>query len=1033
MWDYIIKWSLNNRITVFALAAVVTVSGLYAAYSSKLDALPDITAPTVTIVTDAKGMAPEEVELLITVPVESALNGAPGLRRLRSKSAVGMSIVWAEFEWDTDQYRARQIISERLQLAINQLPTGIKTPVMAPISSIMGEVMVLGITGDENTSQMDLRDIAQWSIRKRLLGISGVAQVTPIGGDIKQVEVVLDPGKMRQFKIGYKEVTEILETVALNSSGGFFVSGYNEYIVRGLGRPENLKDFEKTVVARNKDAPVLLKHIAQVKYGHPVSRGSASINGKPGVLLTVQKQPDADTLLLSQKIDRELDNLEKTMPENIKLFREGFDQRTFIDTAISNVMRHLLESSILVIFILFLFLANKRATIISLSALPLSLFSGIIVLRLMGESVNTMTLGGFAIAIGALVDDAIIDVENVYRRLRLRAVLPENERPPLLETIFSASKEIRNSIVYATFIIAIVFVPLFFLTGLEGKLLRPLGIAYVVSIISSLFVAVTVTPALCFLLLKNVDPYEEKKEGVLSVLLKKIYSPILRTSLKHSGKVASAALVATVVSVVIFFSFGRNFMPKFNEGSFSIAASTVPGVSLEQSTKMVSRLDKALTKLEFVKAVTRRTGRSDEKDEHGHDVQASGLDIIVDNSMIGRVEAEKMIRSTAEKIPGLNIAVTQPISFRIAHMNTGAQASIALKIFGDDLKTLRQIADDIEEAVEDVDGLVDLKVEQQRNVPMLNIRPNLNKLAYFNVTSGELAGFVETAFVGAEVGKWWEKQRSYDIVVKYPSAFQSDIDQIGRLPFDKNGEVFLTISELADIQKTTSPNMILRENTQRRILVSGNISGKDGRSVVKEMKDKIQQNVIFPEGYYMVVGGDFSSEEKASRTIFLLSIAAIIVITLMLSALFSSFSDAFIVMVNMPLSLIGGTISVMFMDGIMTIASLVGFITLFGIASRNGIMMVSHYKHLQSNEGCSRAEAVFRGSMERLVPIMMTAMATALALIPIAMELDEPGNEIQAPMALVILGGIITSTILNMIVLPSIYKIKGAAANSSKV
>lgn len=1023
MWDSLIKWSLNNRTAVFAIAAVVVFSGLYASYTSKLDALPDITAPTVTIVTDAEGMAPEEVELLVTIPVESALNGAPGLRRLRSKSAVGMSIIWAEFEWDIDQYRARQIISERLQLAVNQLPAG-KAPVMAPISSIMGEIMVLGITGNGDTSQMELRDIAEWTIRKRLLGISGVAQVTPIGGDVKQVEIVLNPVKMRQFKIGYQDITETLETVAVNSSGGFFISGYNEYVVRGLGRPESLEDLGRTVVLRNEKIPVLLKHIAEIKFGHPASRGSASVNGIPGVLLTVQKQPEADTLALSEKIDRELDDLEKTLPENIKLFREGFDQRTFIDTAISNVMRHLLESSILVILILFLFLANRRATVISLSALPLSLFSGIIVLRFMGESMNTMTLGGFAIAIGALVDDAIIDVENVYRRLRLRALLPEKERPPLMETIFKASKEIRNSIVYATFIIAIVFMPLFFLTGLEGKLMKPLGIAYVVSILSSLLVAVTVTPALCFLLLKNVDPYEEKKEGILSILLKRLYSPVLKISLKHSGKVAAAAFGTTVVSVIIFASFGRNFMPEFNEGSFSIAASTVPGVSLEQSTKMVSRLDKALIHLDFVKAVTRRTGRSDEKDEHGHDVQVSGLDIIIDNSKISRVKAENIIRNTAEKIPGLNVSVTQPISFRIAHMNTGAEASIALKIFGEDLETLRLLADKVAETIEEIEGLVDLKVEQQKDIPMLNIKPDLNKLAYFNVTSGELASFVETAFVGSEVGRWWEKQKSYDIVVKYPDSYQSDIDQIKRLPFDKNGDVFLTLSELADVRKAVSQNMILRENAQRRIMVSANVSGRDGRSVVEEMKKKIGENVTFPEGYYTVYGGDFSSEEKASRTILLLSIAALLIITLMLSSLFKSFSDAFIVMVNMPLSLIGGTLSVFFMDGIMTIASLVGFITLFGIASRNGIMMVSHYKHLESEENLKGDDVVFKGSLERLIPIMMTAMATALALIPIAMEIDEPGSEIQAPMALVILGGIITSTVLNMIVLPSIYKMK---------
>ncbi|HPG34817.1 MAG TPA: efflux RND transporter permease subunit [bacterium] len=1026
MWDYIIKWSLNNRTIVFAIAVSVVISGFYATYTSKLDALPDITAPTVTVVTDAGGLAPEEVEQLVTFPIESALNGAPGLRRLRSRSSVGMSIVWAEFEWNTDQYKARQIISERLQLVLNQLPSEIKTPVMAPISSIMGEIMVIGLTGDKNVSPMELRDIAEWTIRKRVLGIPGVAQVTPIGGEIRQVEIILNPEKMRQFKVGHQEVIERIKNATVNSSGGFFVSGYSEYIVRGLGRADDFEDFGKTVIKKSGNAQVLLKHIADIGYGHPPARGSASINGDPGVLLTIQKQPEADTLDLNEKINEELDTLSKTLPENVKLFREGFNQSSFINTAISNVTRHLFESSVLVIFVLFLFLASKRATLISLAALPLSLFSGIIVLRIMGESINTMTLGGFAIAIGALVDDAIIDVENGYRRLRLRAALPEDQRDSLFDNVYKSSVEIRSSIVYATFIIAIVFVPLFFLTGLEGKLMRPLGLAYVVSIISSLLVATTVTPALCMVLLRNVEPYEEKKESFLTIILKKVYTPILKFSLKNAGKVTVSAVCITFASVVLFLHFGRDFMPKFNEGSFSITAATVPGVSLEQSTKMINRLDKAVYGLDFVKSVARRTGRSDEKDEHGHDVQASEMDIIIDNSKISRTEAEKIIRETAEKIPGLKVTVTQPISFKIAHMNTGAEASIVLKIFGEDLGKLRDLAQEVEENVHEIDGLVDLNIEQLTDVPVLNIKPDLNKLAYFNVTSGEFTSFVQTAFSGSEVGKWWEKQRSYDMVVKYPKSFQTGINSMKRVPFDKDGEQFITLSTLAQIEKTISPNVIQRENSHRRITVTANVAGRDGRSVVNEMKEQIEKNVEFPQGYYPVFGGDFSSEEKASRTILWLSIFAIIIIILMLTVLFKSLSDALIVVVNMPLSLIGGTIAVLFMNGIMTVATLVGFITLFGIASRNGIMMISHYKYLEQVEKCSKDEAIFRGSIERLIPIMMTALATAFALIPIVIGLDEPGSEIQAPMALVILGGITTSTFLNMVVLPSIYKLTKA-------
>ncbi len=1027
MWDLLIKWSLKNRNAVFAIGAIILFYGIYTAYDMRVDALPDITAPTVTIITESRGMAPDEVENLITFPLETALNGAPGLRRVRSKSAIGLSIIWAEFKWDVDQYLARQIVSERLQIARNQLPPEAENPVMAPMTSIMGEIMVVGLYGDGSVSELELRDMAEWEIARRLLGISGVAQVTPLGGKNRQVQIVLKPEVMNRLKLGHEQVIAAVEGASANYPGGFFNSGKHEYVIRGIGRAEKLEELEKMVVAKKGNAPILLGNVADVRYGFEFPRGAASANGKSSVLLTIQKQPDADTLALTGRIDSELDSIEKALPKGMKLFREGFRQETFINRAISNVMQHIFESSILVIFVLFLFLANKRAALISLTALPLSLLTGILVIKWLGYSINTMTLGGFAIAIGALVDDAIIDVENVFRRLRQRAALPPVEREGLLETVFKASSEIRSSIVYANVIITVVFVPLFFLTGLEGRLMLPLGIAYVVSIAASLFVAVTITPAMCLVMFRNLDKVKEKeeKESRFTLFLKRIYAPLLDFSIKHAKKIAVLSLAGTVASVFIFTSFGRNFMPHFNEGSFSIAAFTVPGVSLEQSDRMMKRLDKSISDLEFVRGVTRRTGRGGEKDEHGHDVNASGMDIMIDSSKISREEAEMKIREVANSIPGINVIVTQPISFRIAHMNTGAEASLALKIFGDDLGTLRKLAKNVKGAVDGTEGLVDLKVEQQTDIPQIVIKPDYASLATLGIQPGTLTRFVETAFNGTRVGRFFQKNRSYDMTVRYPDDYLENFDKLKSAPLTSDGERMVTLDRAAKVRKDLGPNMIQRENVQRRIMVTGNVFGRDAKSVVEDMKEKIEKSVKFPKGYYIVYGGDFESEARATKTIGILSLVALFAIFLILWSVFSSVRDALLIMVNQPLALMGGTVAVFFMDSIITTASLVGFITLFGIATRNGIIMVSHYRHLMTEEGASFSEAVRRGSMERLVPVMMTAMTTALALIPIAFALDEPGNEIQAPMALVILGGIVTSTILNMVVVPALYHLFG--------
>ena len=1015
MWNAIIRWSLGNRVVVLALAALLLVGGAWTALQLPVDVLPDVNAPTVTVITETHGMAPDEVETLVTIPVETSLNGAPGLRRLRSSSGIGISVVWAEFAWDTDPYRARQVVTERLQVARGSLPPDVPAPVLAPMSSIMGEILFLGLSGDAETDPMALRDFAEWELRRRLLGVAGVAQVTPIGGELRPIQVVLDPGALIASGIGHAQVIEALSGANENAPGGFVISGHSEYLVRGIGRAGSLEELGQVVVGRRDGVAVVLDQVADVMEGPALSRGTAAVDGEPAVVLAVQKQPEANTLDLTARIDEALDDVERGLPAGMQLHRAGFRQARFIETAIGNVQWHLVESAVLVILLLTVFLANWRTTLISLLALPLSMLAGVLTLAALGAGLNTMTLGGLAIAIGALVDDAIIDVENVYRRLRQRAGQPESERRSVVDTVFAASAEIRGSIVYATAIIVVVFLPLFFFSGLEGRLLAPLGTAYVASLAASLVVAVTVTPVLCSLLLAGVKPENERKEALVARLLKQAYRPALGLAVRWPLPVLVAAAAGVVLAAVGLATFGRSFLPAFNEGAFTLAAATAPGTPLGESDAMVSRLEDRVVALPMVESVVRRTGRA-ERDEHAQDVQFSELEVTV-RAGTDSAEAARALRE-ASSVPGLVVSVGQPIGHRIEHMLSGVKTSLAIKVFGDDLGELRRSATDVQAAIASVPGLVDLSVEQQTEVPQVLVRPRHPTLSRFGLTPGEVAEFVETALVGHPVGQWWEGGRSYDLVVKYPDRYRADLDALRDAPIDADGERFTALDQVARVDRTLGPNLIQRENAKRRIVVMANVAGRDIASVVADIRAALPE---LPGGVYVEIGGQAESEERATRTILVLSgVAVVIMLGLLWSALRSG-RDALLVMVNLPLALIGGVLVVAGADGVLSVASLVGFITLFGIATRNGILLVTHYHHLVHVEGASLREAVLRGSEERLIPVLMTAVGTALALVPIALAAGEPGNEIQAPMAAVILGGLASSTVLVLIVLPVLY------------
>ncbi len=1016
--DRVIYWSLRNRLVVIVGALVLSIYGGVIALRMPVDVLPDLTAPTVTILTEAHGLAPQEVETLVTIPIESAVNGATAVRRVRSSSAIGYSIVWVEFLWDTDIFLARQIVNEKLQLVAAQFPPDLGPPALAPISSIMGEILFLGLKSERH-SPMEVRDTADWVIRKRLLALPGVAQIIPIGGAVKQFQVLLDPLKLQALNVTFEQVIHAVEQSNSNSSGGFLLQGAQESLIRGLGRVADQRDIESVVVAVRNGVPVRVDQVGEVVIGAAVKRGEGSANAEPAVILAILKQPSANTLELTRDIDRRLDEIERTLPEGMKIERQLFRQSDFIETAVGNVAEALRDGAVLVAIILFLFLGNSRTTLISLAALPVSLIVSVLVMKLSGATINTMTLGGLTIAIGALVDDAIIDVENVFRRLRENRQRPEEERRPSLEVTYEASREIRGSIVFATLIVMVVFVPIFFLTGVEGRLLAPLGLAYLVAIFASLVVALTLTPALCAYALPRAKAVEHGDSFVVR-RLKRLYLPALRAAVRRPSTIAASSTSLLVLALILAGFLGRTFLPDFNEGALSLSAVTFPGTSLEASDRLGKRVEETLLSFPEVVTTARRTGRA-ELDEHAQSVNSAEIDVRLEMRDRSKGEFLAALREELGSISGMVILVGQPLSHRIDHILSGTRASIAIKLFGEDLAELRMNAEKIRGAMSAVDGVVDLSVEQQVEIPQLHLSFDRERISRYGLRTGALAEIIEAAYAGHVVSQVLDGGRSYDLVVRYLDDQRADLDSIRNTLIDTPVGTKVPLKMLADIRDGVGPNFISRENGQRKIVIMANVHGRDLRGVVDDIRRGIESKVELPQGYYVVYGGQFESESQATRTIGWLSLVVIAAIFLLLFLAFRSVKSALLIMVNLPLALVGGVVAVYLTDGVLSVASLVGFITLFGIATRNGIMLISHYEHLRTVEGASLDEAVERGSLERLSPVLMTALCAGLALIPLVLAGDHPGNEIQAPMGVVILGGLLSSTLLNMFVVPTIY------------
>ncbi|MFB3779591.1 MAG: efflux RND transporter permease subunit [Bryobacteraceae bacterium] len=1019
MIDALIRWSINNRVLVVVLAAALLAWGGYLVTAMPVDVLPDLTAPTVTVLAEAGGMAPAELESLVTFPVEASLNGASGVRRVRSATAVGVAIIWTEFEWGEDIYRARQTVTEKLNLVRGSLPQEVRVA-LAPISSIMGEILFVALESGRH-SLLELRTTADTVLRRRLLAVSGVSQVTPTGGAQKQYQVLVAPARLRSYGLTVAQVEEALRQSNRNTSAGFRVASGQEYLIQGIGRVTRTEDIADTVLASRDGTPILVRDVAEVRIGEALKRGEGSHDAVPAVIIGIQKQPGTNTLELTRELDRVLDEIQATLPAGMKIDRNVFRQADFIEIAVRNLLHALRDGGLLVIVVVVLFLANLRASMVTLLAIPLSLAVSLWSMKWAGLTINTMSLGGLAIAIGELVDDAIIDVENVFRRLRQNRQKPEDQRLPAKEVVYQASTEIRGSVVFATLIVILVFLPLFFLGSVEGRLLKPLGFAYVVSLAASLAVALTVTPALCSLLLPKARSVLLGREPRLVTWLKRMYQPPLRWSLDHPYVVLGASALLLGLSAASAFRMGRAFLPEFNEGTLTISAVTLPGTSLAESDELGRSLERILFSVPEVVSTARRTGRT-ELDEHVQGVESAELDVNL--RMRGRPKHEVLeeIRQRATLLPGMNVTVGQPISHRIDHMLSGSRANVAVKIFGDDLQVLRGLARQVHAAMRGVEGVVDLSIEQQTEIPTVRVRFDRSALARYGLGAGTAAEALETASLGRTVGQILEGQVSFPLVIRYAGQNGSDLNSIRQLMIDTPSGARVPLSAVADIREDRGPNFISRENVQRKIVVQCNVAGRDLRGVVDDVRKLVRAAVKLPRGYHIDYGGQFESEARASQRILWLGLGVIAGIFVILLTAFRSSRDALIIMLNLPLALIGGTIGVFVAGGILSVASLIGFITLFGIATRNGIMLISHVKHLVDVEGVMDwRQAVVAGASERLAPIFMTAMATGLALVPIALGLGKPGSEIQAPMAIVIFFGLFTSTLLNMIVVPAAY------------
>lgn len=1019
MLNKIILYSLRNRLLILIAALILLIWGSYTASTMEVDVFPDLNAPTVVVMTEAQGMAPEEVERLVTFPIETAVNGATDVRRVRSSSTTGFSVVWVEFNWGTNIYTARQIVSEKLATLGDALPANVGQPTLGPQSSILGEMMIIGLTAD-TTSLQDLRTIADWTIRPRLLSTGGVAQVAVIGGDIKEYQILLDPGRMKYYGITLEETLSVLDNITRNATGGILYEYGNEYIVQGIMATTSPEEIGQAVIKTTNGIPVLISDIADVRTGTKSPKlGLASEKGKPAILVTVTKQPATNTLELTDKLDISLQELQQTLPADVKISTDIFRQSRFINSSIHNIQQALFEGALFVIIVLFFFLMNIRTTVISLIALPLSLLVAVLVMHALGLTINTMSLGGLAIAIGSLVDDAIVDVENVYKRLRENHLQPEEKRMPALKVVFEASQEVRMPILNSTLIIVACFLPLFFLSGMEGRMLIPLGIAFIVALFASTIVALTLTPVMSsYMLTTRHALLKSEKEPVVSRILKKGYKKALSQTLLHKKAILGITGGLLVLSLFIMAGLGRSFLPPFNEGSLTINISTMPGISLDESDKIGRMAEKILLEIPEVQTVARKTGRA-ELDEHALGVNVSEIEAPFHLEKRSRDEFLADVRRQLGNLKGVNVEIGQPISHRIDAMLSGTKANIAIKLFGNDLNKLFKLGTEIKSAIEGVEGIADLNVEQQIERPQLQIIPKREMLAKYGIPLPQFSEFINVALAGKTVSQVNEGGKIFDLTVKIKDQFRENMEAIGELAIDAS-EQKIPLHYIADILPLSGPNTISRENVQRKIVISANVAGRDLKGVVNDIRDQIGEKIVLPEGYHIEYGGQFENEQAASRILFLTSLLSLLIIFLILYHEFKSLSLSGIILLNLPLAIIGGIVSIRFTSGVISIPAIIGFISLFGIATRNGILLVSHYNQLR-NEGYSLRESIIQGSLDRLNPILMTALTSALALIPLAVGGDLPGNEIQSPMAQVILGGLLSSTLLNGFIIPIVY------------
>lgn len=1019
MLDRIIGFSLRNKYLILISTLVLTVIGLRTVSNMDIDVFPDLTAPTVVVMTDAHGMAAEEVERLVTFPIETAVNGATDVRRVRSVSAQGFSFVWVEFDWGVDVLKARQVVSEKLIAVAQQMPLGVSQPMLAPQSSVMGEIFFIGLQAD-STSMMELRTIAEWTVKPLILATGGVSQVTIIGGDYKQYQVVANPTRMLHLGVSMHELANACRFISMNSNGVNIREFGNEYVVRGIARTSDIEQLGQTLVATRNGMPVKISDIAEIRIAPAPKMGYASSNASPAIILSISKQPNINTLEVTRKIEANLENLKKSLPPDVKLNTKIFRQSDFIERSVGNVQQALIEGAIFVTIILLLFLGSFRTTIISLLAIPISLLATFVVMKLLGININTMSLGGMAIAIGSLVDDAIIDVENVYKRLRQNGEKPKHERQSSFTVVYEASREIRASILNATLIIIVAFVPLFFLSGMEGRMLKPLGISFIVSLFMSLLVAMTLTPVLARMLLTGESYLKQNEnEKWLAAKLRKGYEKSLQWVLKRKRLVLGSTLILLVLSVILLFGMGRSFLPDFNEGSLTLSVVTPPGTSLDETNKVGNYIEKMLLAVPEVTSTARRTGRG-ELDEHSQATNSSEIDVNFQLKERSNDEFLADVRASLARIPGIAVTVGQPLGHRIDHMLTGTRASIAIKLFGDDLTKLYTLANQIKTEIVGINGLVDVNVEQQVEVPQIQIRANRALLAEYGISLEEFNEFVDMVLGGEKLADIYEGQQRFDLVVKLDSTYTSTIEGIKSILIDSPTHGKVPLYQVADVISTTGPNTISRENVQRKLVISANVAVRDLRGVVNDIRSRVDESITFPEGYRVEYGGQFESEARASRTLLIASLISILIIFMLLFVEFRNFSLAGIILLNLPLALIGGVFAIWLSSGVLSIPAIIGFISLFGIATRNGILLISNYIRFRKM-GFDVQEVVVMGSSDRLNAILMTALTAALALIPLAFKGHLSGNEIQSPMAKVILGGLLTSTFLNIYIIPIVY------------